>query len=124
SLVAVALALAVAVVFVRQLMHPVREILHLFGEGNPADQPQQDELDYIQAHVEQIVRQRDQYVQQLTRKDQALSGFLLQTQLKNMYVDLDEPDATEPAASRTFFILYCRAHYRRGALEGMTYSPQ
>lgn len=124
SLVAVALALAVAVVFVRQLMHPVREILHLFGEGNPADQPQQNELDYIQAHVEQIVRQRDQYVQQLTRKDQALSGFLLQTQLKNMYVDLDEPDATEPAASRTFFILYCRAHYRRGALEGMTYSPQ
>lgn len=124
SLVAVALALAVAIVFVRQLMHPVREIVHLIGESGPADPAQQDELDYIQAHVEQIVHQRDQYVQQLTRKDQALSGFLLQTQLKNMYVDLDEPDDTKPAASRTFFILYCRAHYRRGALDGMHYAPQ
>ena len=124
AIAALILGVVIAAVSVRRLMHPVQEILHLFSSGEGAPQQGVDELRYIQANVEQIVRQRDQYVQQLSRKDAALSGFLLQSQLKNVVVDLDAPDEVDPASSKTVFILYCRAHYRSGALEAIAYPPQ
>ena len=76
-----------------------------------------DELHYIQANVETMLRQREQYVQQISKKDAALSGFLLQSQLKNIYVELDVPDQISSAEDLVFYILYFRIHYRNGALD-------
>ena len=67
-----------------------------------------DELHYIQANVETMLRQREQYVQQISKKDAALSGFLLQSQLKNIYVELDVPDQISSAEDLVFYILYFR----------------
>lgn len=82
-----------------------------------------DELHYIQANVETMLRQREQYVQQISKKDAALSGFLLQSQLKNIYVELDVPDQISSAEDLVFYILYFRIHYRNGALDTITAEP-
>jgi YesN/AraC family two-component response regulator len=110
---AVISGLFIAVFSIWRLIHPVQNIVRLF----PGNYQHQDELRYIQANVEQILSQREQYVQQLSQKDTALSGFLLQSQLKNIYVELDTPDQTVSADEKIFFILYLRIHYLNGTLE-------
>ena len=114
---------AIAVVSVWRVLHPVQDILQLFSSGDAPPSGKVDELHYIQANVETMLRQREQYVQQISKKDAALSGFLLQSQLKNIYVELDVPDQISSAEDLVFYILYFRIHYRNGALDTITAEP-
>ncbi len=123
AFVAFVLGLGIVILSVWRLTHPVRAILQLFSDGVPKNGGTRDELHCIQENVEQILRQREQYVEQLTLKDSALSGFLLQSQLKNIYVELHAPDQTASADEKTFYIIYLRIHYRRGALEHIDTEP-
>lgn len=122
-LAALALGIFVSAVSVRQVLHPMQEILRLFGGDGSRPDGRVDELQYIQTNVETVLRQREQYVQQLSEKDAALSDFLLQSQLKNIYVKLDAMDNTPPAGEGVFYILYFRIHYRDGALESISQQP-
>lgn len=117
------LGIVIAVVSLWRVLHPVRDILQLFpgGDGLPAGRV--DELQYIQTNVETILRQREQHVQQISRMDAALSGFLLQSQLKNIYVELDLPSQGSSAEDLVFYILYFRIHYRNGALDAIDADP-
>lgn len=47
----------------------------------------------------------------------------LQSQLKNIYVELDVPDQISSAEDLVFYILYFRIHYRNGALDIITAEP-
>lgn len=123
ALVAFVLGLGIVILAVWRLTHPVRAILELFPDGDRGRGGTRDELHYIQENIQQILRQREQYVEQLTMKDSALSGFLLQSQLKNIYVELDTPDEIASADEKTFYIIYLRIHYRQGALEHIDAEP-
>lgn len=123
ALAALILGVAIAVVSVWRVLHPVQDILRLFSGADAPPAADADELHYIQENVETMLRQREQYVQQISKKDAALSGFLLQSQLKNIYVELDAPDQVAAAADRAFYILYFRIHYRSGVLDTISAEP-
>ena len=123
AIVALVLGISIALVSIWRVLHPVQDILRLLPKDGPLFSGNVDELHYIQSNVESMLRQRDQYVQQISKKDAALSGFLLQSQLKNIYVELDVPDAVASAQDRVFYILYFRIHYRDGALDSIAAEP-
>ncbi|MBD5093054.1 MAG: AraC family transcriptional regulator [Subdoligranulum sp.] len=122
ALAALALVIAIAAVSIWRVLHPVQDILRMLP-ANESAAGHRDELRYIQSHVETMLRQREQYAQTISQKDAALSGFLLQSQLKNIYVELDAPDLSENASERIFHILYFRIHYRSGTLESISADP-
>lgn len=120
---ALIIGIAITVIFVRRLMHPVHDIMRLISSSDDTEKQPVNELYYIQTNIEAMINQREQYVKQLTKKDEALSGFLLQSQLKNIYVDLDAPNQIMSAQDRVFYILYFRIHYRSGALDDISAEP-
>lgn len=123
ALAALLLGAACAIISIWRLLHPVQEILQLFSGDNAPPLGAVDELHFIQTNVEAMLRQKEQYVQQISKKDTALSGFLLQSQLKNIYVELDVPDQVTSADDCTFYILYFRIHYRSGTLDSISAEP-
>lgn len=123
ALVALALVIVIAAVSIWRVLHPVRDILHLLPEGEEPVSGQTDALRHIRSYVEETLRQREQYARMIAQKDAALSGFLLQSQLKNIYVELDAPDQPDDALERVFYILYFRIHYRSGTLDSISAEP-
>lgn len=123
AVAALVIGIIIAVVSVLRVLHPVRDILRLFSEENASPSRKTDELHYIHSNVETMLRQREQYVKQITKKDAALSGFLLQSQLKNIYVELDVPEQVSAAQDRIFYILYFRIHYHHGTLDNIANKP-
>ncbi|MBD5101664.1 MAG: AraC family transcriptional regulator [Subdoligranulum sp.] len=121
-LAALALVIVLAAVSIWRVLHPVQDILRMLPASEAAA-GDKDELRYIESHVKAMLRQREQYAQMISQKDAALSGFLLQSQLKNIYVEMDAPDQPEDSAERVFHILYFRIHYRSGTLDGISAEP-
>ena len=121
-LAALALVIVLAAVSIWRVLHPVQDILRMLPASEAAAGGK-DELRYIESHVKAMLRQREQYAQMISQKDAALSGFLLQSQLKNIYVEMDAPDQPEDPAERVFHILYFRIHYRSGTLDGISAEP-
>ena len=121
-LAALALVIVLAAVSIWRVLHPVQDILRMLPASEAAA-GDKDELRYIESHVKTMLRQREQYAQMISQKDAALSGFLLQSQLKNIYVEMDAPDQPEDSAERVFHILYFRIHYRSGTLDGISAEP-
>ncbi len=120
---ALLLVIVIGTVSIWRVLHPMRDILRLLPEGEEAAPARSDELRYIRSHVEAMLRQREQYAETISQKDAALSGFLLQSQLKNIYVELDTPGAAGDAPERVFYILYFRIHYRSGTLDSISVEP-
>lgn len=121
AFVALALGLVIVIFAVSRLTHPMRAIMQLLPKE---EAPAKNELQYIQTTVKQMLTQREQYVRQLSEKDEALSAFLLQSQLKNIYVALDSPDGLPDTGESVFYILYLCTHYRSGALSNIDAPPQ
>ena len=121
-LAALTLVIAVAAVSIWRVLHPVQDILRMLPASEAAAGGK-DELWYIESHVKAMLHQREQYARMISQKDAALSGFLLQSQLKNIYVEMDAPDQPEDFAERVFHILYFRIHYRSGTLDGISAEP-
>lgn len=122
-LAALVLGIVFAIVSVWRVLHPMRDILRLFQGNDSTPSGRVDELHYIHANVESMLSQREQHVRQISKKDAVLSGFLLQSQLKNIYVELDLPDQVAAAKDYVFYILYFRIHYHSGTLDNIAEKP-
>ncbi len=122
ALAALVLAVIIGIISIRRVLYPVHDILRLLPERDAAP-GRTDELLYIQSSVEAMLRQREQYARAISQKDAALSGFLLQSQLKNIYVELNAPESASDTPELVFHILYFRIHYRSGTLDSISAEP-
>ena len=112
---------AIAVVSVWRVLHPVQDILQLFFQRRCAALRQGGRAAlYPGKRGDHAAPARTVCTADIQKKDAALSGFLLQSQLKNIYVELDVPDQISSAEDLVFYILYFRIHYRNGALDTIT----
>ena len=59
--------------------------------------------------VQQILRSREQQAADLAQKNAALSEYILHSRLKNVYVDMEQPEQPEDSCA---YILYIQVQYR------------
>jgi AraC-like DNA-binding protein len=106
----VALLLALILVFtsVRRVMDPVNRMFGLLHQHVEAKTPG-FRFDACK-ELEVILQAREQQAAALAQRDAVLSEYFLQSRLKNVYVDMSDP---EQAASGKAYILYIQGQYRQ-----------
>lgn len=120
---ALAFGLGIIAVSVWRILNPMQDILDMIHGMDESWAGQSDELRQVQSSMEKMMHQQKQYVQQLAVKDNALSSFFLQSQLKNIYVELNVPEESVNERECKFCILYFRIHYRQGTFNQISVDP-
>ena len=104
-------ALVVATVLmlpaVRRTFHPVNSMLELLQQHSQLENV--GDLHGAHEELQQILKLRNQQEAALAQKNAALSEYVLHSQLKNVYVDMEQPQQGEDSSA---FILYIQVQYR------------
>lgn len=112
-------AVVLAILAARRFARPVRSLVGMF-EGNPEDK---DDFAFIAGNVAALVKQQEKYLGRIAEQDNALSAFVFQSQLKNVYVHIDTAEPG-PEENLCFLILYFQIHYRDGAMSRIGMEPK
>lgn len=111
SIVSLVLAVAVAVVAVlpavRSTFHPVNSMMQLLQQHSELENV--GDLHSAHEELEQILKSREQQAAALAQKNAALSEYALHSRLKNVYVDMEQPEQPEDTCA---YILYIQVQYR------------
>lgn len=111
SMGALAAALVLAMVLVlpavRSTFHPVNSMMTLLQQH--AQLENANDLHGAHEELQQILRSREQQAADLAQKNAALSEYILHSRLKNVYVDMDQPEQQEESCA---YILYIQVQYR------------
>ena len=115
--VAVAALVAIAVLvptIVKTLLTPVDRMVDLVRQHGD---PEHADLHGVSRELEQIIQTREQQAADLARKNAELSEYRLHARMKNVYVDMKNP---EEAAQGKGYLLYIQTQYLDKALENFT----
>lgn len=108
---ALLIALVVATVLmlpaVRRTFHPVNSMLELLQQNSRLENA--GDLHGAHEELQEILKLRKQQEAALAQKNAALSEYVLRSQLKNVYVDMEQPQSMEDSSA---FILYIQVQYR------------
>ena len=110
SIAALVLALTITIILVlpavRSTFHPVDSMLQLLQQHSELENV--GDLHGAHEELQQILRSRAQQAEDLAQKNAALSEYALHSRLKNVYVDMEQPEQTEDCCS---YILYIQVQY-------------
>lgn len=111
SIASLILAVAVAVIAVlpavRSTFHPVNSMMQLLQQHSELENV--GDLHGAHEELQQILKSREQQAADLAQKNAALSEYALHSRLKNVYVDMEQPEQPEDTCS---YILYIQVQYR------------
>lgn len=111
SLCALAVAMVIATVLmlpaVRSTFHPVNSMMELLQQHSQLDNA--NDLHGAHEELQQILKSREQQAADLAQKNAALSEYILHSRLKNVYVDMEQPEQPEDSCA---YILYIQVQYR------------
>ncbi len=90
---------------------------HLIDEKNP------DDVSYIENNIQNLFDSHHQIAKELEEKNLALSGFLYQSKLKNIYMNIKNPEDSEQQ-NYSYYLLSFQVIYREdmSAMAHKTYS--
>lgn len=105
-LIAMVVATVLMLPAVRRTFHPVNSMLELLRQHSELENV--GDLHGAHEELEQILKLRQQQEAALAEKNAALSEYVLRSQLKNVYVDMEQVQQLDSSA----FILYIQVQYR------------
>ena len=110
-LAAFVVAAVLGTISIHRLMDPVNQMVGMLEQQSP---------DGAYQTLQQILKSREQQAQILAQKDAALSEYLLQSRLKNVYVDAKNQDTLPDEG--TAYIIYIQVWYEEKHRELFTMS--
>lgn len=92
---------------IRWTLRPVNSMLSLLHQHGQLQNP--NDLHGANTELEQILKNRDAQAAELAQKDAALSEYFLRSRLKNVYVNMEQPELMQEGSA---YILYIQVQYR------------
>lgn len=99
---------------VKTVLHPVNRMLEILRQHS---ETYQGNIHNACEELEQILLSREQQTAALAQRDATLSEYFLQSRMKNVYVDMQEPPGQPEGNAH---ILYIQVHYHKRALDGIS----
>ena len=92
---------------VKRTLQPVNKMLNLLHQHGQLQNP--NDLHSAHNELENIIRSRDAQAAEIAQKDATLSQYFLRAKLKNVYVNMEEPQQWDEGNA---YILYIQVQYR------------
>ena len=99
---------------VKTVLSPVNRMLEILRQHS---ETYQGNIHNACEELEQILLSREQQTAALAQRDATLSEYFLQSRMKNVYVDMQEPPGQPEGNAH---ILYIQVHYHKRALDGIS----